>query len=113
MPGITIYAALAARIREERKRRDWTLERLAASAGISTGFLAYLEQNRKKPSLATIERIARALGVPIAELFREAPSRGRRDALLANKLASMIRDIPPGRRKMAYRVIRAFSKKSG
>lgn len=111
MPGTTIYAALAARIRDERKRLGWTLDRLAARAGISTGFLAYLEQNKKKPSLATIDRLAHALGLPIADLFQGPPARRPPGDPLSARVASLLRDVPPGRRRMAYRVLHALSKK--
>ena len=56
-----IYALLAQRIRAGRDRRGLTLEQLAAAADISTGFLSHNEQNRKKASLTTVQRLADAL----------------------------------------------------
>ncbi|HEV3465223.1 MAG TPA: helix-turn-helix transcriptional regulator, partial [Actinomycetota bacterium] len=50
----------------------WTLEDLATRAGISKGMLLQVEQARTNPSVATICRLATALGVSIASLV-EAP----------------------------------------
>ena len=49
-----------------------TLEDLLARAGVSKGMLLQVEQARTNPSVATICRLATALGVSIASLV-EAP----------------------------------------
>jgi transcriptional regulator with XRE-family HTH domain len=50
----------------------WTLEDLAARSGVSKGMLSQIEQARTNPSVATICRLATALGVSVASLV-EAP----------------------------------------
>lgn len=45
---------------------------LARLAGISKGFVSQIERARTSPSLATLAAVARALGVPVAELLAEA-----------------------------------------
>jgi transcriptional regulator with XRE-family HTH domain len=47
-----------------------TQEELAAKAGLSRGFLARLETARHDPKLSTLEKIARALKVDIAQLLK-------------------------------------------
>lgn len=69
--GINIYATTARQLRLKRLQAGLTIEDLADAAGISVSFLAYLETNKKKPSLATVAKIAAALNVPIPELFNE------------------------------------------
>ena len=64
-----IYAVVAGQLRLRRLQAGLTLEALADTAGISTSFLAYLETNKKKPSLATVAKLAAALKIPISELF--------------------------------------------
>ena len=57
-------------VRSLRKARDMTQERLARKAGISQAYLSQLEAgDRKNPSLPTLKKLARAFGVPVAELL--------------------------------------------
>lgn len=69
--GMNIYATVAKQLRLRRLQAGLTIEDLADAAGISVSFLAYLETNKKKPSLATIAKTATALNVPVSELFNE------------------------------------------
>lgn len=46
-----------------------TSERLAYEKGISKGYLSDLENGKRLPSLKILERIAKALGVTLRELF--------------------------------------------
>lgn len=59
---------LARRIRERRTERGLTQEALAERAGISANYLAKLELGWKTPSVDTLVRLARALGVQVCDL---------------------------------------------
>ncbi len=69
--GMDIYDTIARQLRLKRLQAGLTIEDLADTAGISVSFLAYLETNKKKPSLATIAKIAKALNISVSELFNE------------------------------------------
>ena len=60
---------LGARIRALRLARGETLRKLAAQAGVTESFLSQVERGVASPSIASVQRIARALGKSIAELF--------------------------------------------
>jgi transcriptional regulator with XRE-family HTH domain len=60
---------LGARIRALRVARGATLRQLAAQAGVTESFLSQVERGVASPSIASVQRIARALGQSIAELF--------------------------------------------
>ena len=64
-----IEVDLGARIRALRVARGETLRRLAAEAGVTESFLSQVERGVASPSIASVQRIARALGQSIAELF--------------------------------------------
>jgi len=66
-----IEQQVARRIREIRKSKDLTLERLGEKAGISRGMLSRLENNQCSPPIATLSKIAQALEVPIGVFFQE------------------------------------------
>ena len=71
-----VNAAVGRNVRSQRTRLAWTLEDLATRSGVSKGMLSQVEQARTNPSVATICRLATALGVSIASLVEapEAPS---------------------------------------
>jgi transcriptional regulator with XRE-family HTH domain len=63
-----VTAALARNVRSLRQARGWTLAALAARSGVSKGMVVELEQGRANPSVATVDRLATALGVGLAQL---------------------------------------------
>jgi transcriptional regulator with XRE-family HTH domain len=67
-----VNAAVGRNVRGHRTRMAWTLDDLAARSGVSKGMLSQIEQARTNPSVATICRLATALGVSVASLV-EAP----------------------------------------
>jgi transcriptional regulator with XRE-family HTH domain len=64
-----IEVDLGARIRALRLARRSTLRQLAAEAAVTESFLSQVERGVASPSIASVQRIARALGATIAELF--------------------------------------------
>ena len=65
----SVEVDLGARIRALRIARGETLRKLAAQAGVTESFLSQVERGVASPSIASVQRIARALGTSIAELF--------------------------------------------
>src|SRR4029077_10486392 len=65
---------LGARLRALRRSNRLTLRQLADRAAITESFLSQVERGVASPSIATVQRIAHALGLSIAELFTERPT---------------------------------------
>ena len=61
---------LAKRIAELRRSKHITQERLAADAGIDRVALANIETCKRRPTVTTVYRIARALNVKVEEVFK-------------------------------------------
>ncbi|MFE6779949.1 helix-turn-helix domain-containing protein [Streptomyces sp. NPDC057702] len=61
--------ALASNLRRCRGERGFTLDALAARAGVSRGMIIQIEQARTNPSVGTTVKLADALGVSIATLL--------------------------------------------
>jgi len=57
-------------IRELRLRDNLTIAEVAAQAGISRGMVSKIENGQVSTSLETLSKIAQALGVSLAHLFR-------------------------------------------
>jgi transcriptional regulator with XRE-family HTH domain len=75
---------LGERIRAIRLLRRRTLNDVAAKAGVSESFLSQLERGRTSASVASLQRIAGALGIEVSDLFASdglpRPSVLRREA---------------------------------
>jgi transcriptional regulator with XRE-family HTH domain len=66
--------AIGARVKQERQTRRWTLDQLAATAGVSRRMLINVEQGAANPSVGTLLRLSDALGVGLPALV-EPPTR--------------------------------------
>jgi transcriptional regulator with XRE-family HTH domain len=77
-PSRDLARHLGNAIRELRGNDGLTISDLAAQAGISRGMLSKIETGQAATSLDTLSRIAQALGVSLARLFRnyDAPEGG-------------------------------------
>jgi XRE family transcriptional regulator, fatty acid utilization regulator len=53
-----------------RRQRGLTQQALAVKAGVSLGYLSRLEVDMHDPRLSTLRKLAKALGVPVAELVK-------------------------------------------
>jgi transcriptional regulator with XRE-family HTH domain len=61
---------IAMRIKALRAKRRITQAELAERAGISHGYLARLETGRQDPTITTLEKLAKALKVPVEKLLK-------------------------------------------
>ncbi len=58
-------------VRAWRDHRGWTQADLSTKSGVGRDLIAQIETRRKKGSIETFDRIARALGVPIEALIED------------------------------------------
>jgi transcriptional regulator with XRE-family HTH domain len=63
----------ARNLRTERKRLDLSQEALGFRCDLDTSEISRLERSARDPRLATIVKLARALGVPPARLLDDIP----------------------------------------
>lgn len=61
--------SLGRNIKRLRTERGWSLDALAARAGVSRGMLVQLEQARTNPSVGTVVKVGDALGVSVTTLL--------------------------------------------
>jgi transcriptional regulator with XRE-family HTH domain len=64
--------ALGEAIRAQRDKLSQSQEKLATEAGITPNMLSLIERGEGNPSWVTLRGIAKALGVPVAELAKAA-----------------------------------------
>ena len=66
------------RLRAIRLLRRLTLREVADAAGVSESFVSQLERGRSSASVATLQRLAAAVGIEISDLFAEQRQSGPR-----------------------------------
>ncbi len=71
-------ADLATTIRRERERRGWSLEDLAAHAGVSKSMISRLERAEASPTAALLGRLSGAFGLTLSQFFRRVEASGAR-----------------------------------
>jgi transcriptional regulator with XRE-family HTH domain len=76
-PGDELGAADLARrvaenLREQRKRRDMSLDQLAQLTGVSRAALSQIETRKTNPTIGVLWKIASGLGIPFSDLIGES-----------------------------------------
>ena len=64
-----IIKIFSGNVRAERARKQFSQEKLAEMAGITTEYLARIEKEKYSPSLVVIVNLAIALGVSVDKLI--------------------------------------------
>jgi transcriptional regulator with XRE-family HTH domain len=96
-----IGTVIGPRIKARRRQLDVTLEEIAASTGFTRGYLSKIENSRKTPPIATLSRIAQALGTDIASFFQTS-ERTEPDARVSLVRAHERRKVPRGGSVFGY-----------
>jgi transcriptional regulator with XRE-family HTH domain len=73
----TVHVELGERLRAIRQLRRKTLKEVAGAARISESFLSQLERGRTNATIATLQRLATALGIDVSDLFGSPAARPR------------------------------------
>lgn len=60
---------LGDRIRKAREKLEITQEEAAYRAGLDYSYYNQIEMGKRNPSIKALSRIAKAIGVPLKELF--------------------------------------------
>ena len=61
---------LVLKVKEIRRMRKITQEKLSEIIGVDNGYISKLEVGQNFPSIGTLEKIAKALDVELVELFQ-------------------------------------------
>jgi XRE family aerobic/anaerobic benzoate catabolism transcriptional regulator len=97
-----LLATLGVRVRTLRARRAMSRKMLARYAEVSERYLAQLEAGQGNGSILLLRRVARALGVPLAELVDD-----RERALEATLIDQLLDRLSPGQLTEARQLLLA------
>ena len=65
-----LLAALGWRVRQLREAKRWMQEMLAERADLDRSYVAGIEAGLRNPSVKAVAKIARGLGMSLADLFQ-------------------------------------------
>lgn len=70
IPNTILLKALGTRIADFRKKNGLTQEQLAEATELHRTYIGFIEQGKRNPSIGNIGRIARALRIPLEDVFK-------------------------------------------
>lgn len=65
-----VYEQIGSRIVELRKQKGFSQEKVASDSGVDRSHMGFIEQGRRKPTISTLYRISKTLGIKLEELFK-------------------------------------------
>ena len=65
-----VYKEIGKRIVDERKRQNMSQEKLATLSGVDRTHMGFIEQGRRKPTVSTLHKIGKTLGITLEQLFK-------------------------------------------
>lgn len=91
-------------IRALMAAREMDAAKLGRAAGLNpTGIYDILSGKSQSPKIATIAKIAKGLNVPVAAIFEDSS-----DAELRHDILALYEALPPNRRELLLRTVRAW-----
>ena len=100
------YEALGMRIRNIRKERNVTQEKLGEICELSTAHIGHIERGTRIPSLDTLFRISQALGISIDYLIFDSVAS---DSNLFNYLTSILENKDKRKVKTFMTAVKALA----
>ncbi|TBR20760.1 XRE family transcriptional regulator [bacterium] len=105
-----IYSLVGRRVREERKARGLTQDFLASKIEIGPSHFSNLERGKRQMQLHTLDRLAKALRIPIHELLLSAPHPKPVDDPSVRRITELVRDASPKRRAAILKVVQTLAR---
>ena len=103
-----IYTLIGSRVREERKLRGLSIEKLAELAGVTPSFLGLIERGERKLSVLTLDKISKALQSQPNELMR---TQNKKSApLWERKIQALINSQPENAKELIFKLLNCLVK---
>ena len=94
------------RIREARKKKDFTQQMLADAIGVSEIYISQLERGMKLPSLALFIQIITALDISADYILRDTVPTGK--DFVYEEVAELLEGLTPKQRRGAIDILDAY-----
>ena len=94
------------RIRELRTERKLSQEQLALAAGITPAYLGLVERGQRNATVMTIERIAFALDISLADFFDVAGHRATSDNKTDQSILYQLRGLDDEEKELCAQILK-------
>lgn len=101
------YSLIGERIREARKKKGWSQEKLSEEIDIATAFLSRVETGHSQINLKRLAQISRALDVPMESLITGVDTSSER--YLDKELYEILINCTPEQQKLIYSIAKIVS----
>lgn len=101
------YSLIGERIREARKKKGWSQEKLSEEIDIATAFLSRVERGHSQINLKRLAQIANALEVPMETLITGVDTSS--DKYLDKELYKILIKCTPDKQKLIYNIAKIVS----
>src|SRR5574344_2130777 len=93
------------KIKELRKQKGFTQEKLAEKIGVDTGYISKMEVGLNAPSIKTFENLAIALDVEISSFFSFVSPRTSDNR---KEILKIYDNLSDEKKVLLYRIVKAF-----
>ncbi len=101
------YSLIGERIREARKKKGWSQEKLSEKIDIATAFLSRVERGHSQINLKRLAQISRALDVPLEKLITGVDTSSEK--YLDKELYNILINCTPDKQKLIYNIAKIVS----
>lgn len=101
-----ITVTVGKRIRKARKAKHLTMEQLAEQCGLHPAYIGQLERGEKNASLSTIEKVACALELSLAELLSNSDTVTGSAKNIPADCRNIICTLPPQSHETIYTLLK-------
>lgn len=105
----TTKELLGARIKELRRARGISQERLAEMIEVEPSHMSRIEGGKSYPSLDRLERIAESLGMPMKAFFEFGHLEAAEERL--SDISEMVKEMGEDYQKLVYKIVKAIDDK--
>lgn len=101
------YSIIGERIRQARKNKGWSQEKLSEEIDVATAFLSRVERGHSQINLKRLAQISRALEVPLEKLITGVAIASEK--YLDKELYNILINCTPDKQKLIYNIAKTIS----
>jgi transcriptional regulator with XRE-family HTH domain len=106
----TLSKVLGKRIRDLRTNKGISQEKLAELAGLHFTYIGQVERAEKTPTVDTVGKIARGLGIPMAKLFENIDEYAEGEPTIPMKCYEIVASVSEERQEQLYEMLEKIEK---
>lgn len=101
------YSLIGERIREARKKKGWSQEKLSEEIDVATAFLCRVERGHSQINLKRLAQISKALEVPLEKLVTGVDTASEK--YLDKELYEILINCTPEKQRLIYNIAKTVS----